>query len=351
MPDVNPNNVPYATAKSSRILGKIRERPEDFRVDEVPAYPASGDGEHLWVRFEKTDMNTVAAVGALARAMDVDPRAASWAGLKDRRAVTTQWASFHRATEASARAANVQGVRVLEVSRHRSKLKTGHLAGNRFCIRVTDGGAHLETSRTLLAQLADNGCPNYYGEQRFGRDGDNAAQALAWVQGQARGPRDRTQRKFMFSALQAAMFNDWLAARVEAGELARAIDGDLLRKEDTGGLFVCEQPAVDDARAGRFEVSATGPMFGAKMRCPTGTALAREQALLSRWGLSSEILSNHKKHGEGTRRTCRIRPENWVANREENDLVLEFYLPKGAYATVILRELTKPTETGLVAHP
>lgn len=336
------HSLPYATAKTANIPGEIRAVPLDFQVDEVPLYPPSGEGEHLMVRFEKTGLSTPAAVSALARAMGVDPRAAGWAGLKDRHAVTTQWATFHGATASAALGAEVEAVRVLDAQPHRAKLKPGHLVGNRFRIRVRGAGHAEETARELMTTLAERGSPNYYGEQRFGREGDNAERALAFVRGETRAPRDRFQRKFLFSAMQAAIFNSWLATRLTDGLLGTAIEGDLLRKEGTGGLFTCEDPATDAERAARFELSATGPMFGAKMRQPAGAALAQEAATLAAWEVSEDQLAQHRKLGQGTRRVCRIRPESWAVCRADADLELVFSLPKGAYATVILRELLKP---------
>lgn len=335
------HTLPYATAKTAKIPGEIRVEPEDFRVDELPAYAPSGSGEHLMVRFEKTGLNTPSAVQALARAMGVEPKAAGWAGLKDRHAITTQWATFQGATSEAAAAAQVEGVRVLESHPHQNKLKPGHLKSNRFQLRIRGGGVGEGTAKELLAELSDTGCPNYYGEQRFGRDGDNAERAATWVRGEARPPRDRFQRKFLFSALQSAVFNDWLAQRVGAGALGSALLGDLLRKEDTGGLFFCDDLATDGPRAARFEVSATGPMFGAKMRQPTGPAWLLETEALAGWKLTADDLARHRNLGQGTRRVCRIRPVDWTVERRDGDLDVAFTLPKGAYATVILRELLK----------
>ena len=351
MPHETSESLPYVTAKSSRILGKIKEQPEDFRVDEIPAYTPSGDGDHLFIHIEKIGLTTQDAAHRLARALGVDPRRASWAGMKDRQAVTTQWLSVEGASAAQAEGVQLDGVRVLAAVPHDHKLRTGHLRGNRFQIRVRGAAGDVDLARDLLTRLALSGCPNYFGEQRFGRGGDNASRALAWVLGDGPAPRGKFQRKLMFSSLQAAMFNRWLADRISDDLLGRAIAGDILRKEDTGGLFVCQDVETDDARARAFEVSATGPMFGHRMRQAEGGSAGREAAVLDASGLGPSDLEKHKKYGEGTRRAARVPLKVLTVEPDDSDLVIGFELPKGSYATVVLREVMKPTEIGPESHP
>lgn len=323
----------------------MRVQLDDFVVDEIPAYPPCGQGDHLFVRFEKTDLTTPTAVKALARALHVPPDRASFAGLKDRRGVTRQWASFEHAKAEHLEGFDDPKVRVLEHARHKNKLKTGHLVGNRFEIRIRECAADAATASGILAELVEQGCPNYYGEQRFGADGNNAEAALAFLRGETRPPRDRFQRRFLFSAFQSALFNTWLAARVSAGELHRVVEGDLMRKEDSGGLFTSDDLADLEQRVAAFEISATGPMFGASMRKPLAEAAAREAQLLERFNITEDLLHQHRKLGEGTRRVCRIRPEGvHVAQEDPTTLRLAFALPKGAYATTVLREVMKVGE-------
>jgi tRNA pseudouridine13 synthase len=322
--------------------GLLRARPEDFRVDEVPAYLPEGSGDHLFVRFEKTDLDTQQAVRRIAQILGVDARQAGVAGLKDRRAVTTQWVSFEHADVARLEGAELEGIRILETSRHRNKLRTGHLKANRFEILVRGAGpeGRAEAERRL-AELSRRGLPNYFGEQRFGREGSNLEQARQWIVEGGRAPRDRFQRKLLVSVLQAAMFNELLAARVTEGSYDGVLPGDLLRKEDTGGLFVSTDAELDGARAARFEVSATGPMVGAKMRWPEGEALRREEEALARWSLDRDALERFRSSGEGTRRPYRIAVEQPTIAEEPEGIRLAFTLPSGAYATVLLRELVR----------
>lgn len=335
------DELPYATAKSLRILGKIRLQPEDFQVREIAAYEPSGEGEHLFVHFEKTGLNTPEAVRRIAQALEVDPSAAGWAGLKDRHAVTSQWASFYGASAERAIALDLPGMRVLGAAYHPHKIRTGHLRQNQFVIRVQCDPAQLDVAREILQPLNDHGAPNYYGEQRFGRERDNAHKARRWLIEGGRAPRDRFERKLLASALQSEWFNTWLAARVRHQALGRALHGDLMRKEDTGGMFVALDATEAGERVSRWEISPTGPMFGPDMRWPEGEELAIEQALWAQTGVSDDALSRLRKLLPGTRRVARIRPGGLRVDRYPQGIELEFSLPKGAYATVILRELLK----------
>ena len=338
-------NLPYLTANVVPIPARIRVTVDDFRVDEIPAYSPEGSGTHLFVRFEKRDFTTQEAIKRLSRALDVSPRDVGTAGTKDRRAVTTQWASFPGVDPARALALELESIRILEAIPHGSKLRTGHLDGNRFTIRLRDVPVERDDDlRQSLERLSREGMPNYYGEQRFGRDGKNVERAVAWLSGESRPPRDHFERKMLASALQSELFNRCVAERVERGELGRIFHGDLCKKEDTGGMFTAEDVAVDQPRSDAFEISPTGPMFGPEMRWPTHEARAREEALLASSGLEPTVLERLGKHAPGTRRVVRVRPGEAVMERDDEGVVLRFVLPSGAYATSVLRELLKETD-------
>lgn len=325
----------------------FRSRPEDFVVDELPAYAARGQGEHLFVTFRKVGLGTPDAVTAIARALEVDARGAGWAGMKDRHAVTTQTASFPfpiaRPFEAAVAALAIPGVTVIEAARHDNKLKPGHLVGNRFTITLRGlEGDDLERGRAALEAIGRTGVPNEFGPQRFGRDGSNPARTLAWLAGRERGPRDKRQQRLLFSALQSLWFNQVLARRETEGTWATILPGDLAKKHDSGGLFAVplDGPELEDARA-RGEagsISPTGPMFGAKMRWPEGAPRAVEEAVLAAALGDASLLEAHRHLGEGTRRSLRLE----VSGLEVAPLVggggltVSFVLPKGGYATTVL---------------
>jgi tRNA pseudouridine13 synthase len=344
--------LPQLTADIAPIEGTLKSTPEDFVVEEVPAYPPSGVGEHLFLWIEKRELNTQDAVARLAQALGARPDGAGYAGLKDKRAVTRQWVSFHHVATPRAEELSLDGVRVLEVSRHVNKLRTGHLRGNRFTVRLTEvPPAHDALAAAGLARLVELGLPNYYGSQRFGIEGRNLTSAWSWIVEHGRPPNKPFLRKLFVSTLQSALFNAWLAERIEAGSYARALLGDILRKEDSGGLFDCKEPELDSARIEAWEISATGPMFGARMRSAEAEAHERETELLARYGVTAEHFARVERAGEGTRRPLRVKVSDASQQRDGDDLVLSFTLPRGSYATVLLSELTKSQSLTLGDDP
>ncbi len=374
----------------------IKATPEDFVVEELPLYAPSGEGDHLYLRFTKRNLPTDIAVRAIARALGVDARDVGVAGLKDKVGVTTQTISVPLGRDPAALEARVaalvssggslvssggslvssggslassggslslEGITVHEARRHGNKLRTGHLAGNRFAITIRDlDPARVSDVVRALEQVGREGAPNAFGSQRFGRDQDNAQRARAWLRGEWSGPRDGRQRRFLFSSLQSAIFNDVLQRRIDDGTWLAPLEGDVLQKEDSGGLFLCEDVATDRDRAARGEVSPTGPMVGVKMRAPTGSALALETEVTSAWLGEGFDLASVRHLGEGTRRPLRtlvqeLRIEAGDAvqagraansreatnaheaekSREQRPSVrVYFVLPKGAYATTVL---------------
>jgi tRNA pseudouridine13 synthase len=339
-------SLPYLTAELPGIGGVLRAHVEDFVVDEQPAYAPSGSGTHVFVRIEKRGLTTQHAIEALAGALGVPARDVGAAGMKDRHAVTTQWLSLPPpATPEAALAVTVDGIRVLEATRHEHKLRTGHLRGNAFRLRVRDAepGA-AERASEILARLAEApGAPNWYAEQRFGKFGDNAARGRALVLGETKLGRDRKLNRLLVSALQSELFNAWLVARLADGMYRRTLSGDLLHKT-TGGMFECTDPATDTARLVAGELVPTGPMFGDRMRQPSDQteAAAREDAILAAANLARDAFVTVRQIAEGTRRDAAIAVAD-VAVVEEapGTIQVAFRLPAGAYATAVMREVMK----------
>ena len=338
-----PLPLPFVTADLPGSGGTVKASPEDFRVDELPAYLPQGSGPHLWLKIEKRDRTTRDVVRALARALGVPEREAGYAGLKDRAAVTTQWLSFPVARDPDPASLSGDGYRVVEASRHQNKLRTGHLRGNAFSITVA--GGDLDLARACAAELTRRGLPNFFGAQRFGVEGKNAELGRALLLGlddpeARRAGRDRFLRRLVLSAWQSRLFNAWLAERLRDGLFASALQGDVLKKLDSGGIFVCEDPAADEPRVARFEVSPSGPMFGHKMRAAEGAAAAREQRLLAAEGVAAPDLARGGGETEGTRRAGRI-PVAIALEAAPGGYRAGFELPRGSYATVVMGELTK----------
>ena len=335
-------SLPYLTDSVPPVDGEFRVRLEDFEVEEIPAYEPSGEGEHVFAWIEKRGLTTPQAVKALCRATGARQETAGWAGLKDRRSISRQWVSLWGVTPDQVRDRRVDGLEVLRVGSHPTKLRTGHLKANRFVIRLRNvSPAGMDHIGQALRRIVLEGLPNYFGAQRFGRERDNADKALRWVRDGEAGPRGRFDRKLWMSALQSELFNRRVADRVRTRTLGRVFDGDLMQRADSGGLFTATDITETQTRADRWEVSPTGPMFGAKMRWPEGTARAQEEQLLQDAGLTKEQLAKVRRHGPGTRRSVRVRPDKVRVEAVAGAAVLEFTLPSGSYATILIREILK----------
>jgi tRNA pseudouridine13 synthase len=278
----------------------------------------------------------------------VAPRDVGVAGRKDRRAVTRQWLSVPGLDPEAALALAIPGVRVLEAARHPHKLRTGQLRGNRFEIVVRGVGAAAGANALArLDEIRRTGMPNRFGTQRFGRDADNAERGRAVLEGRLR-PRDRRAARFLVSALLSAVFNEALARRplaldaIEAGEVAQVVD--------SGGLFLVEDAAREAPRAARFEISATGPIFGSGGRdpVPTGAAADREREALAAHGVPDELVRTAPAglRLRGARRAFRTPVPDAVLTLDGDVLLLCFSLAAGSYATVLVEELLGPVDDG-----
>lgn len=353
-------HVPYLTDDLPGIGGVIRREVEDFIVDEVPAYEPCGEGEHTYFRVEKRDISTMQLVEEIADRLGVSPRKISYAGLKDARAVARQTLSAHFVPVEAIRELDLPRARVLWVTRHRNKLRPGHLRGNRFTIRIRDVVPDATScAAAILETLSARGVPNAYGPQRFGNRGDNqiVGYHLLHRDGSAlaemgiRRPSKRMQR-FFISALQSALFNQVVGLRIRDETLDTVILGDLARKEDTGGIFTVEDLSAECPRAERWEISATGPIYGYKMMEAKADAGELEAQVLSDAGL--ELEDFRAARARGLRRPLRYNPEDltWELHEsphseEEAALIVSFFAPKGSFATMLLRELMK-TDTAWV---
>ncbi|MBK8014581.1 MAG: tRNA pseudouridine(13) synthase TruD [Deltaproteobacteria bacterium] len=346
--------------------GRLKPLPAAFVVRERLAYAPEGVGTHAFVRIEKTDLDTLQVARMLAQSLGLPPRdpGIGFAGMKDRHSVAEQWFScpWREDLEATLGGLESASLRILEVQRHPHKLRRGHATSNWFSIEISDvpaGG--LDRARAVVEALRKTGVPNAFGPQRFGRDRANADHARAWLSGEARPPRDRRLRDLFSSALQSEVFNAILSERITRDLFDRFILGDIAKKHASGGLFTVEDLETDNARAAHLEISPTGPLPGSKSRLPTGSALAFEQEVLTSFGLSENDV---RRLGPGTRRPIRFPLEDCVvrasasadANVNSNSNAdagnggptgsyrVEVTLPSGAYATVLLDEIVKPTE-------
>lgn len=302
----------------------------------MPSYLPQGKGSHRYALVRKTGLTTRDLVTALQDA-GVPVNEIGVAGLKDKHAVTTQWLSVpNKYDDAFDALAARDDVEILETSRHKNKLGMGHLKGNHFRIRIREPEANgLELARAVLARLAQVGAPNYFGPQRFGRFGRNAIDGLKLLRGEW-VPGDHRLKRFFLSALQSMLFNRLLALRMEQGLYRRVLVGDWAKKHDTGGTFLVEDPA-EAARAERLEISATLPLYGKRVPVSDGVPGEMESAILDEFGLRWADFTARR----GDRRISRVALDAVEVFHADEGLLLSFVLPKGCYATIVLREVMK----------
>ncbi|MEX0900504.1 MAG: tRNA pseudouridine(13) synthase TruD [Gammaproteobacteria bacterium] len=317
----------------------IRENADDFKVTELPKVMPDGRGEHLLVRVRKRDANTQWVAAQLARWAGVPARAVSFAGMKDRRAVTEQWFSIHCfAAEPDPDALDAAGTTILEVHRHSRKLRRGALNGNRFAIVLRELTEDAELIAARSRSLAD-GVPNRFGPQRFGRGGRNLVRAQRWFDGGA-APRDRTQRAMMISAARSALFNEILEVRVEDGNWATPLDGDIMTLDRRGSRFTAD--FNDDtllSRCAAGEIHPSGPLWGEGGSEATGAAAQVERSVIAR---NAKLAAGLEHVATADRRPLRAMPRDVKATVIDSaTLRLEFELPPGAYATSVLDELVE----------
>jgi len=374
-------NLPYLTADVPPLGGRIKGRPDDFRVEEVPLYEASGQGTHTYVCIDKTGLSTLRAVREIARALGEPHRNVGYAGMKDANATTRQILSIEHVPTERIEKLEVPGIRVLWVRRHGNKLRLGHLRGNRFAIRLRDVDAgRLGEVRELLGVLAQRGVPNYFGEQRVGARGDTwqigrAMMKQDWVEavslmlgrpseydrGEVLRARqlfdegryeeaakawpypfpdarracltmartagshkraffgvDKTVKRLYLSAFQSYLFNQVVAARIQS--LHRLMTGDLAYRHANGAVFRVADAAAEQPRADTFEISPSGPLFGYRMTEPEGEPGEIESRLLAAEGLHPadfRVPGAHKI--KGARRPLRFQPRECEVDAGRDD--------------------------------
>ncbi|MBN2192976.1 MAG: tRNA pseudouridine(13) synthase TruD [Polyangiaceae bacterium] len=337
-----PRVPPRRFAGTPPVAAGISPEAEDFVVEELPAFPATGTGEHWLLNVRKRELTTAALLHELAKAAGVAERDLGHAGMKDRHAVTTQWVTVPARGRPPETWVLPEAISVLSAARHESKLRTGHLAGNRFRITLVGVAADgLARARELLDAIATGGLPNYFGAQRFGREGNNLAESVAWLEAgaPARGKRTRMLRKLYPSVVQSEIFNRYLERRSTLG-LDRLLQGDVVRLEGRRAVFLVEDPEVEQPRLAARQIHLTGPMVGPKMRAASGVPHELETTALAELCLGERALDSLARLVDGTRRDLLLWPEELTAEAaRDHRLTVTFVLPPGGYATQVLREL------------
>jgi tRNA pseudouridine13 synthase len=382
---------PLLTADLPGVGGRVRVRDEDFEVEEVPSYEPCGTGDHLFIWIEKRGIAPEHFARGIAQRLGTHPGNVGTAGLKDRHAVTRQWVSVPKECEPHLAKLDGDGVRVLKTGRHTNKLKPGHLRGNKFSILIRDAkreapaednlpprppslrgkgedgigassasaaregsdspfplreggrGGRLSSGpeRPILDRVRALGLPNFYGPQRFGRDGGTVDLGLQCLAGRAPRRIRPFLFKFALSAVQSLLFNDTLARRVADGLFRTVLNGDVMTKWPFGGMFVAQDVTAEQARFDARETVTAGPMFGARTFPAAGPAAEREAAVLAAHGLSVASFGGFGKLVQGTRRQNLVYLDDLASAWEPDGLRLTFTLPAGSYATVLLAEVMK----------
>ena len=333
------------------LAANIRTTPEDFFVEEIPSFEPTGEGEHFLLTLEKRGLNTAAVAKQLAGWAGLPEMAIGYAGMKDRHAVTRQRFSVHLPRRVAPDVATLESgqLHVIEHAWHNRKLPRGALAGNRFVLVLREVQGEREAIDARLAQIAARGLPNWFGDQRFGREGGNVAAALSMFEGR-RVRRD--QRSILLSAARSALFNQVLAARVQDGSWDAALEGEVWVLSGSRSVFGPEP--WSEALAGRlaaFDIHPSGPLWGAGELRSAGECATRElsalydtQAIALRAGLEKAELKQE-------RRALRLLAEDlqweWL---DDATLRLAFSLPPGSYATALLQELGQVTDALRVDH-
>jgi tRNA pseudouridine13 synthase len=392
----------YLTAQLPGIGGVIRSRPEDFVVDELPLYEPCGAGSHLYLRVEKRGLTTFDLLREVAAALGCRERELGYAGLKDARALTRQTISVPGATPADVDKLRIEGVKILSAQAHRNRLRPGHLAGNRFSIRIREVATDAaERAASILAVLEHLGVPNRFGRQRYGALGNSHRVGRAILRGEfeqavsevigapeqiehsgwraaaeafhggqltaamrllprhcrherrllemlhtGKGPRQallampRKLLRLYLSAYQSSLFDRVVGMRLAS--LERLWPGDLAYKHANGACFLVEDPALEQPRAERFEISPSGPLFGYKTKLATAQAGLLERSLLDNEGITADSFRLPAGLAmEGERRPLRV-PLGATSCRVDGEgLVLDFVLPAGSFATTVLAEIMK----------
>ena len=392
----------YLTSRIPGSGGRIRNQPEDFRVEEIPLYEPCGEGDHLYLTIEKRGLTTYELLRQLAIALNCRERDLGYAGLKDAQAITRQTVSVPLRKPDDVRGLNIPGVEILAATLHRNKLRPGHLAGNHFRIRIHQPEPNsLQRANEVLAFLEETGVPNRFGDQRYGALGhshrigrallrQDYATAVAEIIGDPRAivhpgwreaaaayrggdiptaieklPRHcRPERALLtllkngkspkqavlamprkllrlyLSAYQSSLFDRLVDMRMTS--LNKIWPGDIAFKHANGACFAVTDPAAEQRRADTFEISATAPLYGCKTRLAEAQAGLLEESLLDKEELT---LQSFRLSGgltmEGERRPLRVPIHAATCSTDADDLVLSFSLPKGSFATTVLAEVMK----------
>ncbi|MGL5006901.1 MAG: tRNA pseudouridine(13) synthase TruD [Plesiomonas sp.] len=325
---------------------QLKAQPDDFCVIENLGYDFTGEGEHVMVLVRKISCNTKFVAEKLAEYAGIPARNVTYAGLKDRHAVTEQWFGLHIPGKITPdfSAFQLDGCTVLNITRHNRKMRTGALRGNQFEILLRGMTASTEHD-VRLTLIAEQGVPNYFGEQRFGREGNNLHLARRWASGEVK-VKDRNKRSFCLSAARSELFNLVVSARIAANLHTTVLLGDALQLAGRNSWFVTtpEELTQSQQRLQERDVNLTAPMVGEGELGSQAEAATFEQIQLDTEQALIHLLTRERL--ESMRRALLLRPERFTWQWQPEGLKLAFFLPAGSYATSVIREIVLTDQEG-----
>lgn len=326
----------WATVKKPQATGIIKVNPEDFVVEEELGFELGGQGEHVWLYVEKTGLNTLDLCNLLAKKINLSPREIAYSGLKDKQAVTKQWLSIHSTQELDYQQLQIPGARIIHVKRHISKLKRGLHRANHFEIIIRDLSGQRSIEQTI-ERVREEGVPNYFGAQRFGRFGKNIDKARAMFKGDV--TVNRQQRGFYLSAARAFLFNEVLSERVKRDVWNKGFEGDVMMLAGTNSFFKTQ--TIDEVlikRLSDFDIHPSVPLWGKGRLASSAETKLLEEKIVQQYPLFAQGLENYGLHQQ--RRASRLIAQDLEYEYIDGaTLKLTFTLLKGAFATTVLREL------------
>lgn len=333
-------SLPYSLGPPS-ATAVIRSQPEDFRVDEVLGFQPAGEGEHMLLRLRKRNTNTDWLAQQLAKLVGVSGRDVGYAGLKDRNAVTSQWFSVRVPSGIKPDWSQLESdeVQVLDMVKHRRKLRRGVLKQNRFSLHLRELNGDRSEIEFRLERVAKQGVPNYFGEQRFGHGQNNLEMADRLFSGKL-NKISRHKRGIYLSAARSSLFNLVLATRVEQGSWNQAMPGDLMQLDGSNSHFPVTQIDAEIARRiEEMDIYPTGPLWGKGQQQVSDMAAELENTVLNAYPEWLTGLIKFGLHHDRRSLLTRVYELDWSWTAD-SDLELGFGLPSGSYATMVLREIS-----------
>ncbi len=335
---MNRFNKAFSHKADSLLNGIIRSKPSDFKVNEIASFVPSTTGEHVFLQIQKIGENTDWVAGLLAKIAKVRKRDVSYTGMKDRNAITTQWFSVQMpGREAPDWQQQLpENIKVLQQTRHHRKLRRGASKGNHFSLIIRHLTGDIEQAKRLCQTIKINGVPNYYGEQRFGHDLYNIKSAENWFNIGFK-LKSRNKRSIFLSAARSWIFNHILSQRIQQGSWNQAQTGDVFMLDGSQSCFADDGDSNLKARTQQGDIHPTGALWGKGELLTTGDIATLEQNIATDF---KHLANGLIKYGlKQERRSLRLVVNEFEYNFEGNKLFLNFSLPTGSFATVVLREL------------